>query len=217
MKTMAISVFKARALQVLDTVSKTKESVVVTRRGRPLAEVVPFRAQKINRRRESWPRRWCSKKTIDLADRAVGLAMPVNEVCPGYARMDLVACATRETFPQKASLIANPKRYEEFLLSRNIGMGVLQYCWKRRRCGHILRSARLAFGCSWRCPKLPLGSAFLRQIAYIAPPRFPQPFSSDPADQIIAATAREENADNPNQGRIDSDGILTCGRCGKNW
>jgi len=46
MKTMAISEFKARALQVLDNVSKTKESVVVTRRGRPLAEVVPFRGAK---------------------------------------------------------------------------------------------------------------------------------------------------------------------------
>ncbi len=46
MKTMAISEFKARALQVLDKVAKTKESVVVTRRGRPLAEVVPFRGAK---------------------------------------------------------------------------------------------------------------------------------------------------------------------------
>jgi len=43
MKTMAISQFKARALQVLGEVAKTKESVVLTKRGKPLAEVVPFR------------------------------------------------------------------------------------------------------------------------------------------------------------------------------
>jgi prevent-host-death family protein len=40
---MAISEFKAHALRVLDQVAESKESVVVTRRGEPLAEVVPFR------------------------------------------------------------------------------------------------------------------------------------------------------------------------------
>ena len=44
MKTMAISEFKAHALQVLGQVAQTKEAVVVTKRGRPLVEVVPFRA-----------------------------------------------------------------------------------------------------------------------------------------------------------------------------
>lgn len=43
MKTMAISKFKAHALRVLGRVAETKESVIVTKRGRPLAEVVPFR------------------------------------------------------------------------------------------------------------------------------------------------------------------------------
>jgi len=42
MKTMPISEFKTHALQVLAQVAETKESVVVTRRGKPLAEVVPF-------------------------------------------------------------------------------------------------------------------------------------------------------------------------------
>ena len=44
MKTMAISEFKAHALQVLAQVAKTKEPVVITKRGKPLAEVVPFRS-----------------------------------------------------------------------------------------------------------------------------------------------------------------------------
>lgn len=43
MKTMAISDFKAHTLQVIREVAKTRESVVVTKRGKPLAEVIPFR------------------------------------------------------------------------------------------------------------------------------------------------------------------------------
>ena len=43
MKTMAISEFKAHTLQVIAQVARTRESVVVTKRGKPLAEVVPFR------------------------------------------------------------------------------------------------------------------------------------------------------------------------------
>jgi prevent-host-death family protein len=39
---MAISEFKAHALRVLGQVAKTKEPVVVTRRGKPIAEVVAF-------------------------------------------------------------------------------------------------------------------------------------------------------------------------------
>ena len=42
MKTMAISEFKAHALRVLGEVAATKESVVVTKRGTPVAEVVPY-------------------------------------------------------------------------------------------------------------------------------------------------------------------------------
>ena len=43
MKTMAISDFKTHSLQVLGRVARTKETVVVTKRGKPLVEVVPFR------------------------------------------------------------------------------------------------------------------------------------------------------------------------------
>jgi prevent-host-death family protein len=42
MKTMAISEFKAQALKVLNEVAKSKEPVVITKRGRPLAQVVAF-------------------------------------------------------------------------------------------------------------------------------------------------------------------------------
>ncbi|MBT3378768.1 MAG: type II toxin-antitoxin system Phd/YefM family antitoxin [Lentisphaerae bacterium] len=42
MKTMAITDFKAHALQVLAEVAARKERVLVTKHGKPLAEVVPY-------------------------------------------------------------------------------------------------------------------------------------------------------------------------------
>ena len=46
MKTMTITHFKTYALKVIDEVSKSQEGVVITRRGSPLAELVPFRTNK---------------------------------------------------------------------------------------------------------------------------------------------------------------------------
>ena len=43
MKTMAISEFKAHALKVLNEVAKNQETIVITKRGKPLAQVVPHR------------------------------------------------------------------------------------------------------------------------------------------------------------------------------
>jgi prevent-host-death family protein len=40
---MAISEFKTHCLQVLGRVTRTNETVVVTKRGKPLVEVIPFR------------------------------------------------------------------------------------------------------------------------------------------------------------------------------
>ncbi|MBL8029552.1 MAG: type II toxin-antitoxin system Phd/YefM family antitoxin [Fibrobacteres bacterium] len=42
MKSMAISLFKAHALEVIDTINVHKESIVITNRGRPVVKVVPF-------------------------------------------------------------------------------------------------------------------------------------------------------------------------------
>lgn len=41
METIAISKFKATCLSVLDEVARTGEPVLVTKRGRPIAKVVP--------------------------------------------------------------------------------------------------------------------------------------------------------------------------------
>lgn len=43
MKTMGITDFKSQALKILDQVSKTQESIVITKRGKPLVRVVPYR------------------------------------------------------------------------------------------------------------------------------------------------------------------------------
>jgi len=43
MKTMAISAFKAQALKVLNEVAKSQKTIVITKRGKPLAQVVPYR------------------------------------------------------------------------------------------------------------------------------------------------------------------------------
>ena len=43
MKMMAISEFKANALKVLDEVARTQETVIITKRGKPIAQVAPHR------------------------------------------------------------------------------------------------------------------------------------------------------------------------------
>lgn len=46
MKTMAITDFKAHALRVLGEVAARKEKVLVTKRGKPLAEIIPYTGTK---------------------------------------------------------------------------------------------------------------------------------------------------------------------------
>ncbi len=41
MKTMAAAEFKARCLKVMDDVRATRESVIITKKGRPVAKLVP--------------------------------------------------------------------------------------------------------------------------------------------------------------------------------
>lgn len=42
LRTMAVTEFKAHALQILAQIAKTREPLVLTRRGKPLVEVIPF-------------------------------------------------------------------------------------------------------------------------------------------------------------------------------
>jgi len=40
---MAVSEFKTHALRVIDDLAKSQETIVITKRGKPLAQVVPYR------------------------------------------------------------------------------------------------------------------------------------------------------------------------------
>ena len=46
MRTMAITDFKSHALEVLGTVAACKERLIVTKRGKPIVEVIPYSEQK---------------------------------------------------------------------------------------------------------------------------------------------------------------------------
>lgn len=70
MNTMPITDFKAHALRVLDKVSTSKESVVVTKRGKPLAEVIPF---------EHPDAKQCSGKLAEAKVYEGNMISPVNE------------------------------------------------------------------------------------------------------------------------------------------
>jgi len=48
MKTMAAGQFKARCLKVMDEVRSTREPVVITKKGRPVAKLVPADGQPDN-------------------------------------------------------------------------------------------------------------------------------------------------------------------------
>ncbi len=97
--------------------------------------------------------------------------------------------------PQKLSakvinLIGDGKRYEELLLS---AISPWEFC-------KLLEKGRIAISCSpedWLNAAFDLPKFRLIQLSPVLAYRstiLPQPFHNDPADQIIVATARQENA-----------------------
>jgi len=46
MKTIAAGEFKARCLSLMDDVQRTRETVVITKRGKPVAKLVPISVDK---------------------------------------------------------------------------------------------------------------------------------------------------------------------------
>ncbi len=48
MKTMRAGEFKAKCLKVMDQVQTTREPVLITKRGRPVAKLVPVRKRRNN-------------------------------------------------------------------------------------------------------------------------------------------------------------------------
>ena len=45
METLSVSVFKAKCLSVLQDVKKQKKRVIITKRGKPIAEVIPYESE----------------------------------------------------------------------------------------------------------------------------------------------------------------------------
>ena len=50
MKTIAITKFKTHSLKIIDQVAKTQENIVITKRGKPLAVITPYRNPDTNPR-----------------------------------------------------------------------------------------------------------------------------------------------------------------------
>ena len=92
--------------------------------------------------------------------------------------------------PKVKGLIEDPDRYEELLLST---ISVWEFC-------KLLEKKRLGISChpeEWLAIALVMPK--LRMVPLSPPIAYrstvlPEPLASDPADQIILATAREENA-----------------------
>ncbi len=74
MKEIAISVFKAKCLGILEEVRKTRKPVRITRFGEPVAEVVPPTAQ-------PRPKQWLGSLdgTIEIAGDIVGPAGSLDD------------------------------------------------------------------------------------------------------------------------------------------
>jgi prevent-host-death family protein len=45
MKTMRISEFKTHALRILEEIAETREQITITKRGKPIATVVPYQGE----------------------------------------------------------------------------------------------------------------------------------------------------------------------------
>ena len=45
MESLTVSKFKATCLAVVEQVAKSKKRVIITKRGRPIAEVIPYEAE----------------------------------------------------------------------------------------------------------------------------------------------------------------------------
>ena len=44
MRTIAVSIFKTNALKIINEIAKSHESIIITKRGKAMAELIPFRS-----------------------------------------------------------------------------------------------------------------------------------------------------------------------------
>ncbi|HLD44151.1 MAG TPA: type II toxin-antitoxin system prevent-host-death family antitoxin [bacterium] len=67
---MAISLFKANALRLIEQVARFKESLIITKRGKALAEIVPIHSSNLKPR---------PGLLVDTLDKAGDLISPVSD------------------------------------------------------------------------------------------------------------------------------------------
>jgi prevent-host-death family protein len=72
MKTMPAGHFKARCLKVMDEVRSTREPVVITKRGRPVAKLVPAEGQ-------PGDIFGCLKSEVEIVGDIVSPAVPLKD------------------------------------------------------------------------------------------------------------------------------------------
>jgi len=72
MKTIPAGQFKARCLRILDDVCSTREPVVITKRGRPVAKLVPASGQ----RDDAFG---CMKGEVEIVGDIVSSAVPLED------------------------------------------------------------------------------------------------------------------------------------------
>jgi len=76
MRTMAVSKFKTNALKVINEVSKSYESIIITKRGKAMAELIAFRSSK----KEAVPGKLASS-LLDEKDIIAPLGSDMWEAC----------------------------------------------------------------------------------------------------------------------------------------
>jgi prevent-host-death family protein len=72
MKTMPAGEFKARCLKIMDSVRSTREPVVITKRGRPVAKLVPVDGQPDDVF-------GCMRGEVEIAGDIVSPAVPLED------------------------------------------------------------------------------------------------------------------------------------------
>ncbi len=112
MKEVAISEFKAKCLALLDQVQKTKKPILVTRFGKPLAEVIPVSPK-------AGPGDWFGsmKDEIQILGDIISPANDEDEwevlrdeTAPGYAHLDMEHAGLGS--PRKKNRAGNQKSRE---------------------------------------------------------------------------------------------------------
>jgi len=74
MKTMPAGQFKARCLKIMDDVESTREPVVITKRGRPIAKLVPADGQ--GRPDDAFG---CMRGEVEIVGDIVSPAVPLED------------------------------------------------------------------------------------------------------------------------------------------